>query len=98
MLAPEIHPAFGDITARLDRTFAGVSAYPAARTVPPPPFSERRDRLSTAEPLSCAGFSDYVLPDFRDFRATTTTAAASAGPTLRSSNLSSSLGATGGDT
>ena len=27
MLAPEIHPAFGDITARLDRTFDGVSNF-----------------------------------------------------------------------
>lgn len=71
MLAPEIHPAFGDITARLDRTFDGVSnvgrSLNAARSsgaVAP------SDPITAPAPVAAPSSSifrpsDFALPDFR---------------------------------
>jgi hypothetical protein len=81
MLAPEIHPAFGDITARLDRTFDGVSGqqgrFSSARATIGRDVLGSAARTDPAPPLATmtaggAGFqssilrpSDFALPDFR---------------------------------
>ena len=81
MLAPEIHPAFGDITARLDRTFDGVSGqqgrFSSARATIGRDALGSAARTDPAPPLATttaggAVFqssilrpSDFALPDFR---------------------------------
>lgn len=69
MLAPEIRPAFGDITARLDRTFDGVSNH--ARRMSSAgssgPTARSRPSAAAAVPPRSSIFrpSDFKLPEFR---------------------------------